>query len=123
MNDVIAPKWSSLTPGLVEVAMFWKVNMSLILNNPTDFGESPIWNTLIPFRRELPDDIDDSDDNENEKDDEEEEEDLSLQYCLSKVKKPTVRVGFKPFNFLVQQHENIKPNESNTTKYTLFGFV
>jgi hypothetical protein len=51
--------------------MFLEVNMSLILNNPTDFGESPIWNTLIPFRPKLPDDIDDSNDSENEKDDDE----------------------------------------------------
>ena len=43
--------------------------MSLTLNNPTDVLESPVWNTLIPSRPKLPDDIDNSDDNENEKDD------------------------------------------------------
>ena len=30
---------------------------------------NPVWNTLIPSRPKLPDDIDNSDDNENEKDD------------------------------------------------------
>ena len=33
MNDVIAPKQSSLKPGLVEATMFLKLNMSLIPNN------------------------------------------------------------------------------------------
>ena len=75
MNDVIALKRLSLIPGLVEVAMFLKLNMSLILNNPTNFMESPIWNTLIPSRPQLPNDIDDSSDNENEENDEEEDDD------------------------------------------------
>jgi hypothetical protein len=42
MNDVIAPKWSSLRPGLVEASMFLKLSMSLIPNNPTHDEESPI---------------------------------------------------------------------------------
>ena len=75
MNDVIAPKRSSLRPGLFEAAMFLKLNISLILKNPVDVTESPIWNTLIPPCHELPDDIDDSDDNENEDDDDEVEKD------------------------------------------------
>ena len=75
MNDVIAPKRSSLIPILVEVKMFLKLNISLIPNNPAIIAESSIWNTLIPSRPELPNDIDDSDDNENEDDDEEEEDD------------------------------------------------
>ena len=69
MNDVIAFKRSSLIPRLVEAAMFLKVNISLIPNNPTNVVESSIRNTLIPSRLELPDDIDNSDDNENEEDD------------------------------------------------------
>ena len=46
-----------------------------------------------------------------------------------KVRKPTEQVDFKPFNFLVQHHENTKPNESNTTKnkyivwFCLNGFL
>jgi hypothetical protein len=75
MNDVIAPKQSSLRPRLVEATMFLKLNMSMIPNNPTYVVESPIWNTLIPSRPELPNDIDDSDDNENEENDDEVEED------------------------------------------------
>ena len=51
--------------------MFLKLIMSLIPDNPTHFTASPIWNTLIPFRPKLPDDIDDSNDSENEKDDDE----------------------------------------------------
>ena len=69
MNNVIAPKWSSHRPKLVKVVMFLKLNMSLILNNPTDVSKSPIWNTLIPSCPELSYDIDDSDDNEDEEDD------------------------------------------------------
>ena len=69
MNDVIAPKRSSLKLGLVKVVMFLKLNMSSILNNLADVAESPMWNTLIPSRLELLDNIDDSDDNENEEDD------------------------------------------------------
>jgi hypothetical protein len=113
--------------------MFLKLNMSLIPNNPTDGAESLIWNTLIPSRPELPDDIDDSNDNENEED-----EMMMMMMkrkimimtkmmiyhqCQLKVRKPTIRVDFKPFNFLVQQHETTKPSESNTIKYILFGFV
>ena len=50
--------------------------MGLILNNPVEFTESSIWNSLIPSRPELPHDINDYDDNENE-DNDDEEEDLS----------------------------------------------
>ena len=74
MIDVIPPKRSSHRPRLIEATMFLKLNMSLIPSNPTDVAESPIWNTLIPSRPELLDDIDDSDDNENDEDNEEEEE-------------------------------------------------
>ena len=81
IHDVIAPKRSSLKPKLVVIAMFLKLNMSLIPNNPADVAESPIWNTLIPSRPELQDDIDNSDDSENDKgdddDDDEEDDDLS----------------------------------------------
>jgi hypothetical protein len=77
MNDVIALKWSSLKPKLIATTMFLNLNMSLIPINPAGFAESSIWNTLIPSRPQLPDDIDDSDDNENEDNGEEEEEDLS----------------------------------------------
>ena len=75
MNDVIAHKRSSLKPGLVEAAMFLKLNMSMILNYPTDVMEPPIWNTLIPPHLELPYDIDNSNDNEDEEDDEVEDDD------------------------------------------------
>ena len=77
MNDIIAPKRSSLRPKLVEAVVFLKLNISSILNHPEDFAESPIWNTLISSCPELPDDIDDSDDKENEEEDDgvEEEED------------------------------------------------
>ena len=75
MNDVIAPKQSSLKPELVEVTMFLKLNMSLIPNNPTDVAESMISNTWIPFCLELPYDIDNSNDNENEKDKDDEDND------------------------------------------------
>jgi hypothetical protein len=81
MNDVIAPKRSSLKSRLVEATMFLKLNMSLIPYNPTDVAESPIWNTLIPSHLELLDDIDDSNDNENQEDDDndndDEDDDLS----------------------------------------------
>ena len=73
MNDVIAPKRSSLKLRLIEATMFLKLNMNLIPNNLTKVMESTIWNTLIPSRLELPDDIDDSNDNENEGDDDDEE--------------------------------------------------
>ena len=55
--------------------------MSLFLNNPTNFVESPIWNTLIPSHLELPYDVDNSDDNENDEEDDDdvdEDDDLSL---------------------------------------------
>ena len=78
MNYVIAPKRSSLRHGLVESTMFMKLNMSFIPNNPTNVAESPIWNTLIPSRPELPIDIDDSNDNENEEDDDNDNNELSL---------------------------------------------
>ena len=75
MNDVIAPNRSSLKPRLVEAAMFLKLNMSLILNNPTNVPESLIWNTLIPSCPKFPNDIDDSDDNQNEEDDDDNDDD------------------------------------------------
>ena len=81
MNDVIAPKQTSLIPGLVEASMFLKLSMSLIPNNPTNVVGSPIWNTSVPFRPKFPDDIDDSDDKENEKD--EEDDDLTLVLVAS----------------------------------------
>ena len=74
MKDVISPKRSSLKPRLIAATMFLKLNMSPIPNNPVDVTESPSRNTLIPSRRELPKDIDDSDDNNNDDDDDEEEE-------------------------------------------------
>ena len=77
MNDVIAPKRSSLRLGLVEATMFLKPNMSLILENLADVVESLIWNTLIPNRLELLDDINEFDDYENEEGDDD-DEDLSL---------------------------------------------
>jgi hypothetical protein len=49
--------------------------MSLIPNNPSNVVESPIWNTLIPSRPELPDDIEDSNDNENEEDEDDDDDD------------------------------------------------
>ena len=59
-----------LKPELVEAMMFLKLNMSLIPKNPTDLVESLIWNTLIPSRPKLPDDIDNSDgDDDNDDDD------------------------------------------------------
>jgi hypothetical protein len=81
MNDVTAPKQSSLRSKLVEATMFLKVNMSLIPNNPTYVTKSSIWNTLIPCRLELLDDIGDSNDNEIEEDDDDDDnddDDLSL---------------------------------------------
>jgi hypothetical protein len=54
---------------------FLKLNMNLIPSNPTNVVESLIWNTLIPSRLELPDDIYDSDDNKSEEDEEEGDED------------------------------------------------
>ena len=74
--------------------MFLKLNMSLISNNTANVAETLIWNTLIPSRPELPNNIVDSDDNENEEDDD-------LSQCQSKVRKLTIHVDFKPFNFLV----------------------
>ena len=46
--------------------MFLKLNMSLILNNTKNVGEHSIWNTLIPYRLELPNDINNFDDNEDD---------------------------------------------------------
>jgi hypothetical protein len=99
--------------------------MNLIPNNPIDIAEFPVWNTLIPSGHELPDDIDVSDDNENEEDDDDDEEeeeeegdgddnddvdeDDDLSPVPAESEKPTIQVDFKPFNFLVQQHENTKP--------------
>jgi hypothetical protein len=81
MNDVIAPKWSSLKPKLVASTMFLKFNMSLFPNILADFIKSPIWNTLIPSHPKLPNDIDNYDDNKNEEeednDDDDEDDDLS----------------------------------------------
>jgi hypothetical protein len=69
MNDVIAPKQPSLRPKLVDALMFLKLDMTPMPNNPTNVSESPIRNTLIPSRLELPNDIDDSDDGDNDSDD------------------------------------------------------
>jgi hypothetical protein len=55
--------------------MFLELNMSLVPNNPIEYAESPIWNTLIPSRLKLPDDIDDYEDNENEDDDDDDDND------------------------------------------------
>ena len=52
-------------------------NMSLYPNMTTNVVEYPIWNTLIPFRLELLDDIDNSDANENQENDDDEDDDLS----------------------------------------------
>jgi uncharacterized protein YlaI len=78
---------------------------------------------LIPSRRELLNDIDDSNDNKMKKKKKKKMKMMIYHQCQSKVTKPTIRVDFKPFNFFVQQHEKTKPTESNTTKYILFGFV
>jgi hypothetical protein len=40
--------------------------------------------------------------------------------CQLKVREPTLHVDFKPFDFLVQQHENTEPTESNINKYIYF---
>ena len=53
MKDVIPTKQSSLKTKVVAVMMFLKLNISLIPNNPTEFAESLIWNTLIPSRPEF----------------------------------------------------------------------
>jgi hypothetical protein len=53
MIDVIASKWSSLKPILVEAMMFLRLNMSPIPNNLANVVESLIWNTLIPSRLEF----------------------------------------------------------------------
>ena len=81
MNDVIAPKRSSLIPKLVTSMMFLKLNMSIIPNNLADVVESLIWNTLIPSCLALPDDIDDlikmkeDDDVDDDNDDDDEDDD------------------------------------------------
>lgn len=62
---------------LVEATMLLNLNRSLIPNNITIVLESLIWNTLIPSRPKLTDDIDNSDDNEIEDDDDDEDDDLS----------------------------------------------
>ena len=62
-------------PELVEAAMFFKLNKSLIPNDTTDAAESSICNTLNPSHHELPDAIDNSNDNEGEDDDD--DDDLS----------------------------------------------
>jgi hypothetical protein len=77
MNDVIAPKRTSLKPKLIATTIVLKLNMSLTPNNQVNVAESLIWNTLIPFHHGLPNDIDNSNDNENEEEEEEEEGDLS----------------------------------------------
>ena len=82
MNDVIIPKQSSLIPKLVEATMYLELNMSLIPHNLACVVESPIWNTLIPSRLKLPNDMDNSDDDENEddandNDDDDEDDDQS----------------------------------------------
>ena len=69
MNDVIAPKRSSLISKLVEAMMFLELNMSRIPNNPANVTKSPFWNTLISSRHELLDDINNSNDNDYEEDD------------------------------------------------------
>ena len=95
--------------------MFWKLNMSLICNNPLGVAKSSIWNTWIPFHCKL---LDNTDDNENKEDGE--DDNLSPMLVESEE---TKYVDFEPFNFLVQQHGNTEPTESNTTKYILFVFV
>ena len=64
-----------------------------------------------------------SDDNENEVDEDDKKKMMIYHQWQLKVRKPTICVAFRPFNFLVQQHENIEPTESNTTNYILFGCV
>ena len=91
--------------------------------------ESLIWNTLIPSQPELPDYIDDSNDNENEEEDDDDnhndddDEDVDLSSVPVESKELAIRVDFKPFSFLVQQHENKESTESNTTKSILFVFI
>ena len=122
MNDVmIAPKRASLKPILVEATMFLRLNMNLIPNNLADVAQSPIWNTLIPsllncqmtwtimkmkmmimtMMMKM----------------------MTYHQCQSKVRKLTTRANFRPINFLVQQHENTEPTESNTTKYIQLSFI
>jgi hypothetical protein len=86
----------------------------MIPNNTTYVANSLIWNTSIPSRIEWPDDIDNSDNNSML---------MIYHQCESKVRKPDIHVDFKPFNFLVQQHENIETTESYTINYILFGFA
>ena len=57
--------------------MSLKLNMSLIHDYTTNVAEPLIWNTLIPSRLELPNDIDDSGDKEEEDNDDNEDDDLS----------------------------------------------
>lgn len=58
VGDVVSPKRSSLQPGMVEVAMFIKLNKDLIEQNPTKvdalpkkYMEGPYsWSARIPTR-------------------------------------------------------------------------
>ena len=81
MNDVIAPKRSSLKPKLVTTMMFLKLNMSLIPSNPVEVAESSdlehldsisSWIAKWHWQSEYNEIEDDHD-----HDEEEEEEDLS----------------------------------------------
>jgi hypothetical protein len=93
--------------------MLLELNMSMTPTNTIDVANSSIWNTLIPSHPDLLDGIDDSDDIFMM---------MIYHQYQSKVRKPNIHVDFKPFNFLVQQHENIEPTEGNTSNYILFGF-
>ena len=126
INDVIAPKRSSLKPTFVVVVMLLKLNMSLIPNNPADIVESPFWNTLIPSRLELPNDMDDSDDNENEEDDANDNDDDDEDDDVSPM---PVERGSRPYMMILSlsislcNNMKIESIESNTIKCILFGFI
>ena len=94
--------------------MYLKLNMSMIHDNTTYVAIFLIWNTLFPSYLELPDGIDDSDDNSMM---------MIYHQCNLKVRKPNIHVDFKPFNLLVQQHENTEPTERYTINYILFAFA
>lgn len=69
MNDVLAPKRSTMRLGLVEVAMFNKLNKHLIPRDPglvNDVGG--IWETLLPDRPPMSGEGDDGDDNDDDND-------------------------------------------------------
>ena len=104
--------------------MFLKLYINLIPNNLGDVTESPIWNTLIPSRLELSYDIDDYDDMKMKEKKKKKVTMMmmmmSYHQCQSKATKLITCVDFKPFNFLVQQHENTKQTESNTTHYVVW---